>query len=226
MNLVSLGAWTAIIAFSVVSLFQIALIAGAPWGEYAFGGQHKGKLPTSFRVGSAFTLLLYVGIVGHYLAQVGVFTKFLDAGLNGIANWALPGASVGIPNQSPIYGRATAFRRFWAHADGGDDIGDIAWAINRIGDQLGAGHGVHTRDVSELGHLAGERARRLRDAGIQPRQIGIRLADRRTVQPGQGLDRRVFSGDQSATEPLGGIVQPGLVARRLGYSSGSLVHPA
>jgi L-rhamnose isomerase len=40
-------------------------------------------------VGSAFTLLLYVGIVGHYLAQVGVFTKFLDAGLNGIANWAL-----------------------------------------------------------------------------------------------------------------------------------------
>ncbi|MEY2674275.1 MAG: hypothetical protein RLZZ514_840, partial [Actinomycetota bacterium] len=29
MNLVSLGAWTAIIAFSVVSLFQIALIAGA-----------------------------------------------------------------------------------------------------------------------------------------------------------------------------------------------------
>jgi len=89
MNLVTLGAWTAIIAFSVVSLFQIALIAGAPWGEYAFGGQHKGKLPTSFRVGSALTLLLYVGIVGHYLAQVGVFTKFLDAGLNGIANWAL-----------------------------------------------------------------------------------------------------------------------------------------
>ena len=89
MNLVSLGAWTAIIAFSVVSLFQIALIAGAPWGEYAFGGQHKGKLPTSFRAGSAFTLLLYVGIVGHYLAQAGVLTKFLDAGLNGIANWAL-----------------------------------------------------------------------------------------------------------------------------------------
>ena len=61
----------------------------APWGEYAFGGPHKGKLPISFRVGSAFTLALYVGIVGHYLAQAGVLTKFLDAGLNGIANWAL-----------------------------------------------------------------------------------------------------------------------------------------
>lgn len=89
MNLVTLGAWVAIIAFSAVSLFQIALIAGAPWGEYAFGGAHKGKLPVSFRVGSAFTLTLYIGIVGHYLAQVGVLTKFLDAGLNGIANWAL-----------------------------------------------------------------------------------------------------------------------------------------
>lgn len=27
----------------------------------------------------------------------------------GIANWAMPGATVGIPNQSPIWGRATAF---------------------------------------------------------------------------------------------------------------------
>ncbi len=89
MNLVTLGSWVAIIAFSVISLFQMALIAGAPWGEYACGGAHKGKLPVSFRVGSAFTLALYAGIVGHYLAQAGVLTKFLDAGLNGIANWAL-----------------------------------------------------------------------------------------------------------------------------------------
>jgi hypothetical protein len=89
MNLVTLGSWVAIIAFSAISLFQIALIAGAPWGEYAVGGAHKGKLPVSFRVGSAFTLALYAGIVGHYLAQAGVLTKFLDAGLNGIANWAL-----------------------------------------------------------------------------------------------------------------------------------------
>ena len=89
MNLVTLGSWIAIIAFSAVSLFQIALIAGAPWGEYAFGGAHKGKLPIYFRIGSAITLALYIGIVGHYLAQAGVLTKFLDAGLNGIVNWAL-----------------------------------------------------------------------------------------------------------------------------------------
>ena len=94
MNLVTLGSWVAIIAFSAVSLFQIALIAGAPGGEYAFGGAYKGKLPVSFRVGSAFTLALYVGIVGHYLAQAGVLTKFLDAGLNGIANWALVALNV------------------------------------------------------------------------------------------------------------------------------------
>lgn len=60
-------------------------------GEYAFGGQHPGKLPIQYRVGSAFSFLILIAIAGHYLAQAGVFTPLLPAGLNSVANWVLVG---------------------------------------------------------------------------------------------------------------------------------------
>lgn len=53
---------TAAIAASIVlaglSLFQIALILGAPIGRFAWGGQH-GVLPTKLRIASASSILLY-----------------------------------------------------------------------------------------------------------------------------------------------------------------------
>lgn len=94
MNIVELSAWIVVLALGLVSLFQIALIAGAPMGEYAFGGQNPGKLPTKFRIGSVFTLAIYVGIIGHMLAQLGILPKMLPAGLNSAANWAIFGLNL------------------------------------------------------------------------------------------------------------------------------------
>ena len=78
----------------LVALFQLALVIGAPMGEYAFGGQNVGKLPSRLRVGSAVSFIVLLAIAGHYLAQAGVFTSLLPSSLNSIANWVLVGFNV------------------------------------------------------------------------------------------------------------------------------------
>ena len=83
----------AIVQF-MVALFQLGLVLGAPMGEYAFGGQHAGKLPNRYRVASVFSFLMLLAIGGHYLAQAGVMSPLLPAGLNTIANWVLVGFNV------------------------------------------------------------------------------------------------------------------------------------
>ena len=91
MTIFGFSAWLNIVVLVEVTAFQIALISGAPWGEYAFGGQNKGVLPRNLRIGSAITSFLYLGIAGHYLAQLGIFPKLLSPELNQVANWAIVG---------------------------------------------------------------------------------------------------------------------------------------
>ncbi len=42
--------------------FQVALVAGAPWGAAAWAGQAPGVLPTSLRIASAASVLVPGGI--------------------------------------------------------------------------------------------------------------------------------------------------------------------
>jgi hypothetical protein len=74
---------------SIVSIFQIALALGAPWGAYAYGGARVGKLPVGFRINSVVSAVVMVAIAGHYLAQLGVFTPILDPAGNSVVNWVL-----------------------------------------------------------------------------------------------------------------------------------------
>lgn len=73
----------------IVSLFQLALVLGAPMGEYTLGGQTQGKLSIKLRLVSAISLLLNIAIAGHYLAQTGTIQTLLPSDLNQIANWGL-----------------------------------------------------------------------------------------------------------------------------------------
>ena len=82
----------ALVAIQIcVALFQLALVLGAPMGEYTLGGQNIGKLPPKLRILSAVSMILNLGIAGHYLAQAGNLTPVLPGDLNGLANWALVG---------------------------------------------------------------------------------------------------------------------------------------
>ncbi len=77
--------------FIALALFQLAIVLGAPLGEYAFGGQRIGVLPPGFRVASFFSMVLALAIAGHYLAQLGLLSQLLAPDLNQIANWGLVG---------------------------------------------------------------------------------------------------------------------------------------
>ena len=76
-----------VFAYVATALFQIAIVLGAPLGEYSYGGQNPGILKLPFRIASVFSALVMFAIAGHYLAQLGVFTPLLDPPGNSIANW-------------------------------------------------------------------------------------------------------------------------------------------
>ena len=76
-----------VFAYVATALFQIAIVLGAPLGEYAYGGQNLGILKLPLRIASVFSALVMFAIAGHYLAQLGVFTPLLDPAGNSIANW-------------------------------------------------------------------------------------------------------------------------------------------
>lgn len=82
-----------VFAYIATALFQLAIVLGAPLGEYAYGGQNVGVLPTRFRVSSVISFVVLLAIAGHYLAQLGVFTPLLDTQGNSIVNWVLVGSA-------------------------------------------------------------------------------------------------------------------------------------
>lgn len=52
----------ALALLGVVSAFQLALVAGAPWGAAALGGVSPGVLPGPLRVVSFVSMLIYGGL--------------------------------------------------------------------------------------------------------------------------------------------------------------------
>ena len=55
-----------------VCAFQVALILGAPWGEFTLGGRWRGRLPARVRLIPAFSLLLLLGFIAIMLARAGL----------------------------------------------------------------------------------------------------------------------------------------------------------
>ena len=88
-------ATTAAILICVILLgagvFQALLAAGKPWGEWAFGGQMKGTLPTPYRIASLVSISIYAAQIAHYLGQAGVLTSAFSASTNQTINWVLVG---------------------------------------------------------------------------------------------------------------------------------------
>ena len=78
-----------VLSFVALALFQLAIVLGAPLGEYAYGGQNVSKLPIQYRTASVFSFLIALAIAGHYLAQLGILPMLLDENLNQIVNWGL-----------------------------------------------------------------------------------------------------------------------------------------
>ncbi|MCW4386349.1 hypothetical protein OH146_11250 [Salinibacterium sp. SYSU T00001] len=76
-----------LVILAALAVFQLALIAGAPLGRFAWGGQYR-VLPTKLRVGSVVSIVLYVLFAGVVLDKVGVIDVFADA-VADVAMWVL-----------------------------------------------------------------------------------------------------------------------------------------
>ncbi len=74
---------------AVLAVLQVLLIAGAPLGRFAWGGQHV-VLPVGLRIGSAVAVALYAGFAALMLQTAGALTV-LPRGLTGVAIWVLAG---------------------------------------------------------------------------------------------------------------------------------------
>jgi len=101
-----------VFAYTATALFQLALVFGAPMGEYAYGGQMPGKLPIPYRVASAVSFLLLLAIAGRYLAQLGLVPKLLSDDLNQWVNWGLIGFAAAAAVMNNIT-RSVKEKRLW-----------------------------------------------------------------------------------------------------------------
>jgi hypothetical protein len=61
----------AVVALGIVA-FQVALAAGAPWGEFAMGGAFPGQFPPALRIAALVQAALLVGMALVVLARAGV----------------------------------------------------------------------------------------------------------------------------------------------------------
>ncbi|WP_349897649.1 hypothetical protein [Parafrigoribacterium soli] len=84
-----IAAIVACCVLAALAIFQGFLIAGAPIGRFAWGGQHE-VLPTRLRVGSAVSIVLYAVFAVVILGRTGIFSLF-GAAFVQVAGWVLFG---------------------------------------------------------------------------------------------------------------------------------------
>jgi hypothetical protein len=72
-----------------LAVFQLLLIAGAPLGRFAWGGQSE-VLPRNLRIGSVISVVLYAVFAVLMLQAVGAVTV-LPRGAASVAIWVLTG---------------------------------------------------------------------------------------------------------------------------------------
>ena len=77
--------------FFAMSVFQVALAAGAPLGDHVLGGRFPGTLPGRPRLFSGIAALLLIGLALVVLARAAVIGW--PAGISGLlgpASWLVP----------------------------------------------------------------------------------------------------------------------------------------
>jgi hypothetical protein len=85
---VELAAIAAVIVLAGLACFQIALAAGAPLGELAWGGANR-VLPRPLRIASAVAVIVYLGIAVAILEAAGVVDALASDEAVRAAMWIL-----------------------------------------------------------------------------------------------------------------------------------------
>lgn len=88
MPLDQLAALGACAVLAGLGIFQGALIAGAPLGRMAWGGQHD-VLPARLRIGSGVSIALYVLFAYAALARAAIAPPVVNDTITAVFVWAL-----------------------------------------------------------------------------------------------------------------------------------------
>ena len=86
---------------AALTAFQLVLILGAPLGRFAWGGQHE-VLPRGLRVGSAVSIVIYVGFALLALAKVQLVPSaaVVDTAMWVVAGYLLLGVALNAISRS------------------------------------------------------------------------------------------------------------------------------
>ena len=71
----------ACVLFAQAMLFQLAMVAGMPWGSLTLGGKYPGKFSNSLRILALLQLLLLALMAGIVLIRAGLL-------LPGLLDWS------------------------------------------------------------------------------------------------------------------------------------------
>lgn len=83
------AAYLATVLLIVLTAFQLALAAGAPWGRAAFGGAWPGVLPTGIRITSLVFGLIVYPLVILYVLDAGEVREFDWLPAQSVVMWVL-----------------------------------------------------------------------------------------------------------------------------------------
>jgi hypothetical protein len=86
--MITLAAVLICVILGVMAAFQVALAFGAPLGRFAWGGQHR-VLPTSLRIGSGVTVVIYALIGWIILARADLISSGVPDGVINVAAWVI-----------------------------------------------------------------------------------------------------------------------------------------
>ncbi|MCB9994518.1 MAG: hypothetical protein H6873_12790 [Hyphomicrobiaceae bacterium] len=90
--MVKWAGWVYLVLTVVIVLFQLALVGGAPWGDFALGGQFPGQLPPAIRVVSLVNVLILL-LLGTVVAQAAALLNRLRFTFPRYAMWLVVGFS-------------------------------------------------------------------------------------------------------------------------------------
>jgi hypothetical protein len=86
---ITVAASVGVALLGCLAVFQLFLVAGAPLGRFAWGGQQT-VLPVGLRIGSAVSIAIY-GAIALLVLQAAGALDLLPEGVVDVAMWVLTG---------------------------------------------------------------------------------------------------------------------------------------